>query len=244
MAIAIERKANGPKSLTNGYGEIEWLPRTHKYVRGFKCILKAGSTVSPKLFADKTVVFIFSQGIGYVTTPQKAFNINEISFFVPEFNKDHYSIVAATDMEYMMIITDMVQSDWDAYENLHVVLPLFRKLSESEPYVQNCKGPKTESWSVIHSGTLARVLMGVVRAEGAGEGTFEKGHPSVDQWNYALPTADFELSVDNKDTVDQYEGDWSFVPAGLDHALTGKKGKKTFYVWFEHKTEEIPQGRH
>lgn len=53
--------------------------------------------------------------------------------------------------------------------------------------------------------------MGVVKA--VGEGTVEKGHPAVDQWNFGLDNADFTLTIENE-SVPHYAGDWSFVPAG------------------------------
>jgi len=242
MAIPVARANEGPKDLKNGYGEVEWLNGTHKLVHGFKCALKAGQTHKAKLYADKTIVYIFSKGVGYITTEHKAYNIDEeVCFFIPDFEAEKYSIYAVTDMEYMMVVVDMVASDKAAYENCHMILPVFKRLSQAEPYTQSCKGPHTRSWSIVHPGNLARVLIGVVESEGEADGTFEKGHPSVDQWNYTLPGADFTLCVDNKDKIQHHEGEWSYVKAGLDHQLSGKK---TYYVWFEHKTAEIPSGSH
>ena len=77
--------------------------------------------------------------------------------------------------------------------------------------------------------------MCIVCAEG--EGTIEKGHPSVAQFNYALDGADFNLTVDGETTTTE-DGDWSYVTAGLDHSLVAESGKKVFYIWFEHKVAE------
>ena len=235
MAIDIARRSEGPVDLKNGYGEAAWLHEVHPLVHGYKCVLKAGHDVSPKTYKDKTVVFIFSYGTGYITNGKKAYNIEGVCFFVPDFDHDKYTIHAAEDMEYMMVVVDMVESDLAAYEDTHAILPTFKRLEDCEEYTQSCKGPHTHSWSVIHKGNLARVLIGVVKAEGANEGTFEKGHPSVDQWNYSLPGADFELTVGDE-TIHQGEGEWSYVTTGVDHQLTGKCA---FYVWFEHMTSEI-----
>ncbi len=240
MAIAVARQENNPKT-TNGYGEVEWLAGTHPLVRGYKCILEKGHTVSPKLYEDKTVVFIFGQGTGYITTPVKAYNIEKLSFFVPNFAAEQYTIYAATDMEYMMVVVDMLQSDLDGYKNTHMILPSFKTLDDCEEYTQTCKGPNTKSWTVISSGHLARVLMGVVKADG--EGTIEKGHPAVDQWNYTLPGADFTLTVEDE-KIHHGANEWSYVPAGLDHSLVSEPGKSVFYIWFEHKTAEIANGSH
>ena len=116
-----------------------------------------------------------------------------------------------------------------------MVLPSFKRFSECEPYDQSCKGPHTQSWTVIADGNLARVLMGDVKAEG--EGTKERGHAEVAQWNYCLPGSDFHFTVE-EETVNHYEGDFSYVTAGLDHSLIADPGKTVFYIWFEHWVEE------
>ncbi len=235
MAIPIARRSEGPVELKNGYGEVAWIHDVHPLVHGYKCVLKAGHEVTPKTYKDKTVVYIFSVGKGYIRNSQRADNIEGVCFYVPDFDKDTYTIHAAEDMEYMMILVDMVESDFKGYEDTHMILPTFKKLYDCEEYTQSCKGPHTHSWSIIHKGNLARVLIGVVKSDGANEGTFEKGHPSVDQWNYCLPGADFELTVGDE-TIHTEEGDWSYVKAGIDHQLTGKH---VFYVWFEHMTSEL-----
>ena len=97
-------------------------------------------------------------------------------------------------------------------------------------YTQDCKVTHTRSWQVLYKGEICRNLMGVVKA--VGEGTVEKGHPAVDQWNYGLDNADFTLTVEDE-RVAHRAGDWSFVPAGLDHSLTAEPGKEVAYIWFE-----------
>ena len=184
MAIAIARREEGPKEFRNGYGEADWLPGVYPLIHTYKCVLKAGCSISPELYADKTQLFCFTEGTGYITNSKRAYNIDELSFFIPDFEADQFTIYAATDLEYMKLVVDMLESDKAAYVDTHMVLPSFKKFSELEEYDQSCKGPNTRSWSVVHSGNLGRVLMGIVCAEG--EGTDEKGHPSVAQWNYCL----------------------------------------------------------
>ena len=110
------------------------------------------------------------------------------------------------------------------------------KYTDGQVYDQDCKGPNTTSWQIIGPGQMGRILMGVVRA--VGEGTDEKGHPTVAQWNYSVGSAEFHLSVDHQEPITQYGGDFSFVPAGPDHSLIADPGKEVFYVWYEHYTRE------
>ena len=234
MSISIARARDIQYEVKNGYGEVEVLPGGYPLVHGYKCVLKDGYDLEPEVYSDKIAVYCFTKGTGYITDGLRAYNIDELSFYIPDFTRK-FMVHATSDMEIMKIVTDMLESDHAAYEDTHMVLPSFKTFSETEPYDQSCKGPHTRSWSVIHSGNLARVLMGIVCAEG--EGTIEKGHPSVAQFNYALDGADFNLTVDGETTTTE-DGDWSYVTAGLDHSLVAESGKKVFYIWFEHKVAE------
>ena len=129
----------------------------------------------------------------------------------------------------------MSPADWEDYAANHDRLPFFRTLSKCVKYDQDCKGPNTTSWHVLCSKKLGHVMIGVVRA--IGEGTVEKGHPAVHQWNYCVGDSDFEMTVDGV-TVPHRAGEWSFIPAGADHSLVAKPGKEVFYVWVEYYSED------
>lgn len=134
-----------------------------------------------------------------------------------------------------MAVVDMYPCDWEDFKESHLRLPYFRPLSKCVKYDQDCKGPHTTSWHVLNSKQLGHVILGVVRANG--EGTIEKGHPSVHQWNYCLGDSDFDMTVDGE-TVHHVAGEWSFIPAGPDHSLVAQPGKEVFYVWFEQFTRK------
>ncbi|MCR5443028.1 MAG: hypothetical protein K6E89_04660 [Sphaerochaetaceae bacterium] len=238
MAVPVVKTSERPVDFVNGYGEIEVLKGTHKLVRCFKCELKAGSTVHPKLFADSGVFYCFTKGRGYITTKEEAFNIKELSFFCPDWDHDSYAIYAATDMEFVKFVTFMVPSDWKHYEETHSILPFFKSVSQGQPYTQSCKGPHTMSWSIMSPGQAGRFLCGVVKGVGKGEGTVEKGHPSVDQWNVILEGSDILMDVDGE-KVHHVAGEISYIYAGPDHSLIPNGPDKTcYYIWFEHKTAE------
>lgn len=221
----------------NGFSCTELLPDTHDgSVRNYKCFLKAGSQVAPAMYADKIVLFFFGKGKGYVADTKDAYPIEEeVSFYIPDFDRVPYTIHAFEDMEYVMAIVDMSEGDWEDYRDSHMRLPYFRPLSRCVKYDQDCKGPHTTSWQVVYSKQLGHVILGVVRA--IGEGTVEKGHPSVHQWNYCLGNSDFDLTVDGE-TAHHVAGEWSFIPAGPDHSLVAQPGKEVFYVWFEQFTRK------
>ena len=219
-----------------GFAKKEALPGTYEGgIRNYKCFLKAGCQVTPEMYEDKLVLFFFGKGKGYITDQKGAYSIEELCFYVPEFNKTPYTVHATGDMEFMMCVVDMNQWDWKVYNASHVRLPFFRTVSKCIKYDPDCKGPHNSSWFVLTGQQLGRIMVGVVRA--VGEGTTEKGHPAVEQWNYCVGDSDFELTVD-EETRPHRSGEWSYVPAGLDHSLVAKPGKEVYYVWFEHFTKE------
>lgn len=230
MSIAIVRKEEMKAEFCDGFAKTELLPGSFEGVHNYKCWLQAGHTVSPEKYSDKNVIYCFTSGTGYVTTKQWSRNIQELAFFVPDFDHSEFAIYAATDLEFLCLVLDMDEEDKKNYDACHTTLPLFAAFSECREYTQDCKGPHTRSWQVLSRGEVGRALLGVVKA--VGEGTIEKGHPAVDQWNFGLDQADFTLTVD-QESVPHHTGDWSFVPAGLDHSLTAEPGKEVAYIWFE-----------
>ncbi len=221
----------------NGFAMTELLAGTYDGgIRNYKCWLKRGCHVTPELQSESTVLIMFGKGKGYVASDSHLFNVTEPAFYAPDFDKEPYSIHAIEDMEFVISIVENNEDDKKLLNACRVRLPFFTLYSDAVVYDQDCKGPHTTSWSVLGPKQLGRIMCGVVRA--TGEGTTEKGHPRVEQWNYCLGDADFELKVDNEPAVPHKGGDWSYVPAGWDHALVAQPGKEVFYVWYEHYTRE------
>ena len=208
-------------NFKSGFAQTELLPGVYPGVRHYRCVLKAGHKITPETYGKSLQILCLTNGEGYITTPEKAFSINELSFFIADLD-EKFTIVAAADLE--------------VYNTTHLVLPYFRSISTACEYWQSCKTPRTRSWSIIAGKQLTRIMMGVVKS-GEG-GTIEKGHPAVAQWNVILDDSDLMLTVDGE-SIDQKSGDFSFVPAGLDHSLVGKPGKNLNYIWFEHYVQEI-----
>lgn len=223
----------------NGFAMTELLQGAYDGgVRVFRCALKAGSTVKPEIAPDTLQVLCLTNGIGAVTTPVKSFAVNEVSFFAPDPNGE-YRIHAGTDMFYTMFVIAQGEADRKRYEDFHMAVPFFKPLSQCTEYVQvSCKTKNTRSYSVIPTKRFCRVLMGVAESWGDREGTFEKGHPAVAQWN--VPFGDAEQTVDVEGvTFAQRAGDVSYIKAGCDHALYTTGTQHAAYIWFEHYVQEV-----
>lgn len=236
MAIQIDRRNLDIQYNAGGFAISELLPGTYKGgIRNFRCSLKAGKKYRPQLYGDKIVILFFGMGRGYVTDDKDAYNINELSFYVPDFDRGDYTVHAIRDMEFVLSVVEMNQWDWEVYNSSHARLPFFRSIGQCSIYDQDCKGPGTSSWNVLQGRQLGRIMIGVVRA--VGDGTREKGHPTVHQWNYCVGNSDFNLTVGDE-TIRTNAGDWSYIPAGEDHALVSEEGKEAYYVWYEHFAKE------
>ncbi len=236
MAIQVDRRSSCIQYDGSGFSIKELLPGTYEGgIRNFRCSLKAGCDYRPELYGDKTVILFFGMGRGYLTDEKAAYPIEELSFYAPDFDKNPYTVHAIEDMEFVMSLVEMNEWDWEVYHASHARLPFFRPISKCSIYDQSCKGEGVSSWNVLQGRQLGRIMIGVVRS--MGDGTRENGHPAVHQWNYCLGNSDFNLTV-GEETIPAKAGDWSFVPAGEDHALVAEEGKEAYYVWFEHFAKE------
>lgn len=235
MSIASIRKEDIVLNFRNGFAETELLAGIHPGVRHYRCVLKAGHTITPETYSRSHQVLCLTNGEGYITTPQRAYDIKELSFFIANLDEE-FSIHAATDITYTKFVVDLTDHDMLEYADCHVTLPFFRAVSDGIEYYQACKTPGTRSWAILVGGQLNRLLFGVVKSVDGG--TIEKGHPPVAQWNVILDHSDLILTVGDE-SIEQKSGDFSYVPAGPDHSLVAKPGKETNYIWFELYVQEI-----
>jgi hypothetical protein len=230
MSIAAIKKEDIVLNFKDGWAQTELLAGVYPGVRHYRCVLKAGASITPETYGKALQVLCITDGQGCITAGDKVFHIEELSFFIPDMDQE-YRLSAATDITITKFVVDMTDSDMETYSHGHIVLPFFRRFSDCIEYFQDCKSPQTRSWSVLVGKQLGRILFGVVKStEG---GTVEEGHPPVAQWNVLFEDSDITLTVENE-SIQQKTGDFSFVPAGPDHSLVANPGKTMSYIWFEH----------
>lgn len=233
------------RKYENGVDKIELLPGTHDEVRAFKYTMKAGSIIAPELYADHSVLYVFGNvggGIGILKDSKNIYDLDQVCFYAPNYDKDPYTIQAITDMEFIQVVAHMDSHDVEVAENTQLTLPFFRTEAKCERYDQDCKTPGTISRTVLFGefDRLGRLTCGICEAWDGG-GTVEKGHAQVHQWNYALEGADYWMNVGSGEDVEHYdrvEGDWDFIPAGPDHTLYAEVGQHVHYCWVEFNTHK------
>ncbi len=234
----------------DGVEVLELLPGTHDEVRAFKVYMKAGSTYTPALYADSSVLYLFGHvhgGEGILKDEHRTYNLDTVCFYAPNYDKEAYCITAVTDFEFIQVVAHMDSHDWQCAKDTQLALPFFRTEEQCDRYDQDCKTPGTISRTVLYGefDRLGRLTCGICESSDCG-GTVEKGHPEVHQWNYALEGADYWMNVgsgdvENIDHFDRVEGDWDFIPAGPDHTLYAEVGQYVHYTWVEFNTHKRGQ---
>ena len=228
-----------------GIERIELTPGSHDEVRFFKYFMKAGSSLTPELFDDRAVLYVFGHIAGqegYIKDSHQIYSVNTVCFYAPDYDREEYTIFAETDMEFVQVIAHMDSHDWEVSKEVTVALPFFRREEQCERYDQDCKTPGTISRTVLFGefDRLGRLTCGICEARD-GNGTIEKGHPEVEQWNYALEGADYWMKTGSEPEQELYfrkAGDWDYIPAGMDHTLYADSGKYMHYAWIEFNTNK------
>jgi mannose-6-phosphate isomerase-like protein (cupin superfamily) len=231
--IKVAKRAEMNMEFSNGFACYEMLPGCHPDVISYKCVLKAGSRVDPEMFSEteKSQVFFFTKGVGYVGTEDGAFNFDEEAVFVPLFNKKKFYFYAVTDVEYVELQTTLTSKDIEEMREYRMSLPSFRLLTNCDRYVDGCRDPRSVSHNVIIQSRLARVSVGTVEGPGPDKvGTHS--HPKQIQWFYALGGGKFTLHADD-DSMAMEDGDWAFIPVKAEHSVETAAGDTLRYMWFE-----------
>ena len=86
----------------NGLARQSVLTGEYKDVAIYKCTLAAGAKWEPELYPqqEKVQILLFTEGTGYVATPHKAFQIEEVSVFVPRFDQESFFIQADSELSF------------------------------------------------------------------------------------------------------------------------------------------------
>jgi hypothetical protein len=222
------------RKVVNGIVITHMLPGAYPGVITNKINMKAGTKFDPAVFSkdEKIQIFFTTNGKGYFGTPNKAYNFEEDSVFVPNFDVEPVFIQAATDVEILHIIFRL--SDWDKKEiyNTIMTLPRFHKMTDSLQYEEPFKGPGVKSFLILEHEFLGRASLGAVIGQGP---TFsgEHSHPDLVQWYFALPGSRFTYKVEKEDAETVEGGDITFTGVKKVHSSKVEAGDKFDYIWFE-----------
>lgn len=120
----------------NGLARQSVLTGEYKDVAIYKCTLAAGAKWEPELYPqqEKVQILLFTEGTGYVATPHKAFQIEEVSVFVPRFDQESFFIQADSELSFLQIVANLSDYDRENMADSHIALPRFRPVSQGWQY--------------------------------------------------------------------------------------------------------------
>ena len=218
-------------NFVNGAAETEILEGALPFIHSYRGVIQQGHSITVDPHERIQPTYIITEGTGMVVTKEKAYNIEELSFFFPS-REESFTMIATSDIEYTKF--DLILSDYDlkCYDESHLVTPLFRKESDCLVYTQNVKKSNdTLQRSVVIGHQMVRVIVGSNHA-GENSGFYEIGHNCVAQYNICHSKCDFTMDVDGH-LFPERPGDVCYIKAGLPHGSIVGPGQRLDYVYFE-----------
>jgi len=245
--VKLSRKTDTePVFDSNGIARTPVLVGEYKPVNFVRTQLKPDSTFVPNLykFGDKQQLFLFTAGKGYITTPRRAYIINEVGVFIPDFDKEEISIHASADsdvnLEFLHITAEMSDYDKKDMHDSHLTLPRFRKLSECWTYKEFNTAPNIKQLVLIEHRNLGRLSMGATLGYGP---TYvgEHIHNELEQWYHVLPGSKLTYIAEGEEHC-LVGGDLAYTRHASHHGSKTEPGEKCDYIWFEFCENGYPGG--
>lgn len=219
------------EDLGNGICRAEMLPGMVEGVGTYKCKVKAGTVVTLETFGNRTQIYYFTKGEGFVVTPKKAFNIEEPSVFIPNMDLEDNVLHAVTDMEFLQLVCVMLPEDYEKFDHWHITLPRFNPVSQSIQYIEGFRPEGIKAYSILDTDFLTRMTMGAIIGKGPNAAQ-PHSHHNLYQWYYGMPGTKFIYRAAGEE-IELHEGDWAFIPTDIEHAIEVGEGEFVNYVWFE-----------
>lgn len=219
------------EELGNGIRRAEMLPGMVEGVNTWKCQVKAGCVVNLETFGNRTQIYYFTRGEGFIVTPGKAFNIEEPSVFIPNMDCETNELHAVTDMEFLQLACTMLPEDYEKFNNWHITLPRFSPVSQSIQYIEGFRPEGIKAYSILDTDFLTRMTMGAIIGKGPNAAK-PHSHHNLYQWYYGMPGTRFLYRAAGEE-IELHEGDWAFIPTDIEHAIEVGEGEYVNYVWFE-----------
>lgn len=226
-----------PEFNENGLSRVEILPGASADMKAYKCVLKAGKTWTPELYAygDRTQFFAFVTPTGYVSTDYEAWNITDPANFVPNYDAEAFTIHSGRqDLEFYHFVGLMNEYDLKRMDYIHIELPRFRLFKDGWRYTEGFTGgigSTCESHHVMEHRFMGRYSMGW----NIGEGPSVIGqhiHEDLDQWYFILPGGSMTYTTD-EGSVHVTGGDVTYTKMGVSHGSSIEAGERFDYFWVE-----------
>lgn len=203
-----------------------------------RCTLRPGADWTPELYPHPAVtqMLLFLDPSGYVTTAGQAFPITSPALFIPEFDRDPFTVHAGgKTLRCIRIVSQMNQEDCEQIKKSHMVFPRFRLFSQAwEHTTRTIDAPdsNTRGFVLIENRKLGANNMGILRS--ARPGTSRVAQDTLktyDQFIIGLEGADCELSV-GEEQVRLQQGDIVYIPQDTPFRFQCGPEGRIHHVWY------------
>ena len=207
-------------------------------VRISRCTVRAGADWTPELYPRPgvTQMLLFLNAGGYVTTPAQAFPITEHSLFVPEFDKEAFTVHAgAQALRCIQIVSQMNEEDCSQIKKSHMVFPRFRPFSQAWEHTMrpiDAPDSNTRGFVLIENRKLGANNMGILRSDRPGASRVEESAlEAYDQFIIGLEGADCTMFVRDEQAPFR-QGDVAFIPKGAAFRFQCGPEGRIHHVWY------------
>lgn len=201
----------------------------------FRCGMKAGEAVTPKLDAEELIVLLFNGGTAFIQTREEIFNISQPSVFIPDFDRSAYTIQAIEDLEFVLCVFTMNEWDKAFFKGWNLHLPFFSQYSDGVRYNYMGRSNSLGAWSLIQPFQLGHLSLSVIC--GRGGRVESKGSTLQNQWLYAVGDSKYRLSVNNEAETAEAAGSFRFIPVTQPYSLQAEGNMPVCYFNIEYFAE-------
>ena len=198
----------------------------------YRCRVKAGEAVAPKMDQEKLIVLLFNGNPAYIRTSDDIYNISEPSVFIPDFDHIEYTIQAIEDIEFVLCVFTMNEWDKEFFKGWNLHLPFFSKYSDGVRFNYMGRSKNLGSWSLVQPFQLGHLSLSVIC--GKGGQVKSDGNPLQNQWIYAVGSSKYQLSVAGGSKVAQTDGDFSFIPVTQPYEINADADQPICYFDIEY----------
>ena len=235
--VKISRGAEVKHDYKNGVSRVPILVGEYSEAALERVSIQPGADFTPEIYskAQHNQVFLFTSGKGYIVTPRRTFTIQEPTVFVPDFDKESFTIHCAADakenLEIFHAVTELSDYDKTCLKESHMSLPRFRGVSEAWHYKEDFTGSDIQQMMLLEHRNLGRLSMGANFGTGPNY-IGQHIHNELEQWYIMLPGASFTYTAEDE-KIHVQGGDITYTPHGSHHGSECSQGEKFAYVWFE-----------
>jgi hypothetical protein len=225
--------------VERGIARILVLPGEIIGIKTFYAELHGG--IANKCLPDENEqrVLLFANGTGSIQQDDVNFDIEGLSLFVPDNQREFLITGGKKHLSYLEIVLNLAGEDHRWMGEREDKFPYFIRYPECRQYVDDTKSGKTVSRIILPEDIVPRLCIGSVQTSGPDE-VAAHTHPMLEQLFFGLAGNDVVVKADSAE-AGFMDKDLLHIPLGSSHGVKVEAGKELHYVWIDifHSLEDI-----